>query len=400
MLSALVLAEAGVNVRIIDQETRTTSRTYACALHPSTLAILDRLQLSRELQQAGRRVTSVGFFEGEVQRANVALSALTTQFPFVLVLPQSSFETLLEQQLKKAGVRVDWNHQLSGLQTQKDGVTASIQKLVVSAKGYIIPEMDWEVEKTEQVRVEYVVGADGPNSSVARLMNLGSDSTGTPEFFAVYEFQADADLGDELRVVLDKETGSVLWPLPDNRCRWSFQLLQQHLAEFPSKERSRLILGNVQLDTANRQFIDRLVRERAPWFKAKVQEILWSTDVEFEHRVTKRFGNDRCWLAGDAAHQTSPGGMQSMNAGLAEAESLAWSLIKLLQAKATASELEGYNNARLEQWRRLLGLKSTIKTQPKTPAWVRENRSRILPFLPATGVDLVQLLEQLGLVWE
>src|SRR5689334_2027185 len=107
MLNALILAEAGIHVRIIDQEARTTSRTYACALHPATLAILDRLQLSGELLQTGRRVISVGFYEGEVQRAKVALSGLNTQFPFVLVMPQSHFESILEQRLKKAGVRVD-----------------------------------------------------------------------------------------------------------------------------------------------------------------------------------------------------------------------------------------------------------------------------------------------------
>ena len=43
MLTALLLARGGVRVRIIDQDWRTASRTYACALHPHSLKLLDKL---------------------------------------------------------------------------------------------------------------------------------------------------------------------------------------------------------------------------------------------------------------------------------------------------------------------------------------------------------------------
>jgi 2-polyprenyl-6-methoxyphenol hydroxylase-like FAD-dependent oxidoreductase len=398
MLTALLLSEAGIQVRIIDHEFRTASRTYACALHTRTLKLLDRLGLSSEVMQLGRRVGQVALYEGEVRRAEAKLSQLPVDFPFVLVLPQSAFENLLEQRLRKDGkVRLEWNHRLSGLRTERDGVVAAIEKLGVSAKGYIVPEMAWSVEKTEETRAAYVVGADGPNSFVAKFLGLSYEAVGEPEFYAVYEFQSDWAFGDELRIALDKRTSSILWPLPGNKFRWSFQLLQEHLREFPEKERSPLIIDDPRLERANREFVQKLVQERAPWFKGSIQTIDWSTDVEFEHRLAKRFGNQHCWLAGDAAHQTGPGGMQSMNRGLVEAEKLADALTSVLNGKAPLDRLETYNQECREEWRRLLGLSGAITTRPKTDVWIKQQSARILPCLPASGEDLSQLLNQLEL---
>ena len=77
------------------------------------------------------------------------------------------------------------------------------------------------------------------------------------------------------------------------------------------------------VDERIRQYVEKVAKQRAPWFTAGVKEITWCTEVVFEQRVAKQFGRDRCWLAGDAAHQTGPVGVQSMNVGMAEAATLA-----------------------------------------------------------------------------
>ena len=179
MLTALLLARMGVQVRIVDQEWRTASRTYACALHPRTLQLLDQLGLNREILGSGRQVKTVAFYEGEMRRGDAKISELKTDFPYVLVLAQSAFEHLLEQKLKTEGkVTVDWNHRLAALRPDGHSALAVIEKLGVSAKGYIIPEMDWSVERTWDTRATYVVGADGPNSSVAQSLGLEYRATG------------------------------------------------------------------------------------------------------------------------------------------------------------------------------------------------------------------------------
>jgi 2-polyprenyl-6-methoxyphenol hydroxylase-like FAD-dependent oxidoreductase len=257
--------------------------------------------------------------------------------------------------------------------------------------------MDWSVQKTEESRAAYVVGADGPNSFLAKLMGVGYETVGQPEFFAVYECQSDWKCDDELRVVFDQGTTNVLWPLPENKFRWSFQLLEEHLREFPSKERSSLIIGDPAGDRANNEFVQKLLRQRAPWFKSGSLDLGWSTDVEFEHRIAKRFGEGRCWLVGDAAHQTGPAGMQSMNIGLIEAEELAGTLKKLLHQQGLADLLEAYHQKRRSEWRQLLGMAGGPKPRAKTDSWIKEHSARILPCLPASGDELSQLLGQLEL---
>src|SRR5690349_14506728 len=90
MLTALLLSRAGVQVGVIDSDWRTTSRTYACALHPRTLNILAGLGLAEEALTSGRRVNKVAFYEGESRRVEADLTKLSTDFPFVLVTPQSA----------------------------------------------------------------------------------------------------------------------------------------------------------------------------------------------------------------------------------------------------------------------------------------------------------------------
>jgi 2-polyprenyl-6-methoxyphenol hydroxylase-like FAD-dependent oxidoreductase len=398
MLNALLLAENGVQVRIIDQERRTASRTYACAMHSRALQLMDAIGFGREILAAGRRIDKVAFYEESTRRAEIKLGELAGAYPHVLVLAQSALEESLERQLRRQwSVQVEWNHHLSELRQDGDNAVATVEKIGVSAKGYIIPEMEWTVEKATEIRAAFVVGADGAASTVAHSLNTGYDSIGEPEFYAVFEFKSDWDSGDELRVVLDKDTTSVLWPLPGGRFRWSFQLREEHLREFPAKERSPVVVDQPGMTQANRQFIEKLVSQRAPWFKGAIQDLGWSTDVEFGHRVAKRFGQGRCWLAGDAAHQTGPGGMQSMNVGLFEAQQLAEIIKKVQLEKAPISLFDTYNNSCRREWERLLGINGKINATPQANDWVRERSARILPCIPAAGDDLAKLARQIGL---
>jgi 2-polyprenyl-6-methoxyphenol hydroxylase-like FAD-dependent oxidoreductase len=341
-------------------------------------------------------VKTVAFYEGEARRAEVSLSKLPASHPFVVVLPQSAFEDLLEKRLRKDGnIHVQWNHQLSGMRAEGSTAVASVDELDISAKGYIVPEMDWSVKRTETLHTSYIVGADGPNSFVARLLNSEWERVGQPEFFAVFEMQSDWPAADELRIVVEKGVKSVLWPQSGRGLRWSFQLREEHLADFPVKERKSVLLG--QMDTVNREFVQRLVRSRAPWFNGAIEELGWSTDVEFEHRVAARFGHGHCWLVGDAAHQTGPAGMQSMNVGLLEAERLAAALINVLRDNAAPELLEEYNRACRDEWTQLLGINAGLKIRPATSPWVKEHRADLLECLPSSGEDLKLLLHQLEL---
>lgn len=216
--------------------------------------------------------------------------------------------------------------------------------------------------------------------------------------FSVFEIQSDAAMEDELKIVFDRDSTSVMWPMADHKCRWSFQVAPtEHPEEFPDKDRSRLIVGEQNHEEAARQRASRFLRERAPWFGDEIRAVDWRTEIQFEHRLADHFGKGRCWLAGDAAHQTGPVGMQSMNEGMREATDLASALRKAIKEKTALSALQSYGDEHRAEWRRLLRLDGGPKALPSAGNWIKGHCGRIIECLPASGEDLAALLGQLGL---
>ncbi len=400
LLTAILLAESGIEVRIIDREERTTARSYACALHPRTLKLLDRMGLAAPIIARGRRIEKIAFYDGASRQAEVNLARLGGPFPFMVILPQNDFESVLEQRLRQAGATVSWNHRFNDVQNDAGMVAATVEELGGTATGYIVPHWETIVKQSFPLRAQFLVGADGYGSLVRKRLGIESTRVAGPEFFAAYEFEPEAKVDDEVRVVLDSSTTNVLWPLLGNKYRWTFQLLKSELpAEFPDKERRGVRLVQKAVDEKIRQYVEKVAKQRAPWFSGGVKEIAWCTEVVFEQRVAKQFGRDRCWLTGDAAHQTGPVGVQSMNVGMAEAATLAEALRRILREKAAVNLLETCDREWQAEWGRLLGLTGGLKARKEASPWVRERRARILSCLPASHEDLAPLAGQLGLDW-
>jgi 2-polyprenyl-6-methoxyphenol hydroxylase-like FAD-dependent oxidoreductase len=354
--------------------------------------------LAAPMLEAGRRVEKIAFYDGVTRQAEVKLSQLGGAFPFMVILPQNALESLLEQRLRKLGVAVNWNHRFADLQSEAETVVATIEELGATATGYIVPHWETMVKRSFPVRAQFLVGADGYGSQVRQRLGIENTRVAGPEFFAAYEFEPEEQVEDEARVVLDQATTNVLWPLPGKKCRWTFQVLKSEMAsEFPEKERRGLRLAEASVDERIRQYVQEVTKQRAPWFSAGVKAITWCTEVVFEHRVAQQFGRDRCWLAGDAAHQTGPVGVQSMNVGMTEAVSLAGRLRRILRDKAALNVLETCHREWQAEWRRLLGLSGGLKPRGDTSPWVRERRARILSCLPASHEDLACLAGQIGL---
>src|SRR5439155_18910369 len=107
LLMAILLGEAGINVRIIDCEERTTARSYACVLHSSNLELFDRLGMAPALLERGRRLHTIAFYDGAKRRAELKLAELGGAYPFLLVVAQSDLEETLEERFRKtSGIKV------------------------------------------------------------------------------------------------------------------------------------------------------------------------------------------------------------------------------------------------------------------------------------------------------
>lgn len=398
MFTALLLEEAGLQVTIIDEEWRSGVHSYACVLHPRTIELMDRLGLSTELLKQGFRIDSAKFFEGKSQRAEIKLGGIPSDFSFLVVMEQSALEELLEERLNQKNIKILWNHRLTDLQPERDGVVATLDKLGGTALGYSVPTWEIVVQKRYPLRVPFIIGADGHKSMVRRLLDIEWERHGPTEVYRVYEFETDDQLGREFAIVLDEGATSVMWPLPGGRCRWSFQRQAVETPlELPAKERRPVRFIEEKSDKDNRQQLLKLIEDRAPWFKGHVGEMHWSVEVPFGRRLAKDFGRDHSWLVGDAAHQTAPIGAQSMNAGFREATQLVGLIKRILQEKGNMDLLQAYNQDRRQEWQQMLGLKGELRLADSATAWVKKHQSRLLSCLPASGKQLDFLLKQLGL---
>jgi 2-polyprenyl-6-methoxyphenol hydroxylase-like FAD-dependent oxidoreductase len=188
-----------------------------------------------------------------------------------------------------------------------------------------------------------------------------------------------------------------VWPLPEGKVRWSFQLADRSMEAGREKSRSSMQTDTEYETHLDHDFLARMLAERAPWFDAALGEITWATTVKFEVRVASRFAGPRFALCGDAAHLTGPVGVQSMNLGFAEAQDVVDRVAPVLRDGADPEGVAEYGKRWRREWEFLLGMEGELAPGPRTDAWVAWNRDRIRACLPGFGEPYRLLAEQLGL---
>jgi 2-polyprenyl-6-methoxyphenol hydroxylase-like FAD-dependent oxidoreductase len=352
----------------VDKYRRTALHSYALALHPRTLRLLDELGTCERLLELGQQVRWIDVRACDEPVAEIDLSRVGGRFPFVVVVPQTALEGVLEAALLELGVSVLWEHQLLSFDSRRGGVEAVLASVHPdSASG------EPSVSST-RVSCSYLVGADGTGSATARLLGVEHTPVGPCLAYELIEFEGAVPSPDRLQLVLNGATVDVLWPLGPERARLSLQTPNGSSSDPDPRER---------------------VRSRAPWCPPP-ERLEWTATVHFQPSLARRFGKGRVWLAGDSCHATSPVGVQSMNIGMREGRDLARRLGERMAGRGS-SLLRIYNEERQREWKMMLGMKRRIHATASAPVWARENASRLVASLPASGRSLNDLLRQVGL---
>jgi 2-polyprenyl-6-methoxyphenol hydroxylase-like FAD-dependent oxidoreductase len=368
LFAALSLADRGVSVQVLDAAGERVVRGYACGLHPGTLGIFDRAGLMPAILEAAHRVDRLVVRTGSAISGTAEFGRFDGTYPCALTLRQFDLEELLRQSLERRDIPVHRHHSVTQL-TARQGlvdVTGSVQPL-----GATSDTSGPEPELFER-KADYVIGADGYFSVCRRALGTEQEKLRPTQAFAVCEFSADLTGWErEACLAYSEDSVSAYWPLGANLGRFTFQI-------------SHGLDETVSLD-----MLRELLRERAPWFTPNPEQLCWGAIAPFEHALVQRFGNGRIWLAGDAAHSTSPIGFQSMNRGFCEAERLS-ALIAgaLFDAHPAWHEFEQFQNEQRAEWQRLFAL-------GPPPAPRRWPFSEIAPCVPASGADFELLLAQL-----
>jgi 2-polyprenyl-6-methoxyphenol hydroxylase-like FAD-dependent oxidoreductase len=391
LMTALLLAERGVGVRIIDREKWAGEHNFALTLHPSSLKLLDEVGLAGDLIARGTPVRRVAIRDRGGLRGELRLDELSDDMPYLLVLQQGDLERALEEALQRKGIKVEWARRLAELTPEAERVRFAIEELGVDSGGYPIAGHMLTVDRVRRGSAQFVVGADGFHSIVRRQLHVELDPFATPMWYAVAEIDRDLVPYGEAAIIVDGTSADAVWPLPGGGCRWSLQL-----DPFEASRRWKPAFAErvTEPGLAAGEVLALLGERAGLWFDVEGAVVGRSLIAHFEPALAQRFGVGRVQLAGDAAHVTSPVGVQSLNGGLAEAHDLAARLAHLIRTGAPPEALEAYNHAREASWRSLTsGPTTLVGADP----WFAERAARFAAYLPGTGLERQLLGRQIGL---
>jgi len=372
LFATLCAARRGLDVLLLDQTWREFGQGYATILHPRSLRLLQEEGVGDALLASGRLIDEISVF---VDRSKVATLELPEP---ALAVAQSTLENVLLEELGKHQIRPRAPYQAEMIEQDGAGVNVRVMRRELVRLGSPAHYSDWQPVESSLVRASFVIGADGYDSRVRGALGIPSLTVGGTESFSIFEYATSSTAAD-FELCFADELASAMTPLPDGRVRWTFQL-DSGLDRVPDADRLQALLA-----------------ERAPWCSDGLSALDWGSVMHFERRLARSFGEGRVWLAGDAAHVTSPFGGQSMNGGLREAHELVSRIADCEKGTGRLEALEYFAVERRREWHKLFGVNVRFDLLPNAPPWLVAHARRILPTLPASGRDLDQRLEQIGL---
>jgi 2-polyprenyl-6-methoxyphenol hydroxylase-like FAD-dependent oxidoreductase len=372
LFAALAAARRGLEVVILDQSWQGFGRGYASILHARSLRLLDEEGVAEELLGEGRTIDEISLYVDKTKVRTLALPAPA------LAVAQSTLEEALLTALRRYGIKPQAPYQATTIEQNGKGVLVRVMRRELVRRGSPVNYSEWEPVESLAFHADFVVGADGYDSRVRAALGIETVAVAGTETFCIFEFPTTSP-ADDVELCFDHGLASAMLPLPSGRARWSFQLAEG-LDRLPDVQRLRTLLA-----------------ERAPWYQDGTETLDWGTVMHFERRLARSFGEGRVWLAGDAAHVTHPFGGHSMNGGLFEAHDLIERITACSSGASPLDTLERYGRERRREWHKLLGVNVRFDVLPNAEPWLVEHARKILPALPASGCDLDQRLEQLGL---
>jgi 2-polyprenyl-6-methoxyphenol hydroxylase-like FAD-dependent oxidoreductase len=373
LCAALCAARAGLDVEVIDQSFRGFGRGYATLLHPAAVHTLDRLGVGEKLRRAGREISGIGLRADGSERMRLELPSPA------LAVAQGALEQTLLTALRELDVPLSAPCEASTILQESSKVSVRVVRRELVTYGSPAEYSDWAAVESSLVHADFVIGADGYESRVRTALGIDCATLGETESFAMFEVPAHEDSSRDIELGFSGGLVSAVIPLPEGRTRLGFQL-DSGLDLEPDAGR-----------------LHDLVSARTPWLRNGQQQIDWGTVIHFERRLVRRFGVGRVWLAGDAAHVTSPFGAQSMNLGLLEADQFVSDVARCVHGRAPLETVHEHGAERLREWHKLLGYNVRFDLLANAPSWLPSYARRVAPVLPASGPDLRKVLEQVGL---
>jgi len=316
LVSAALLARAGVSVTVLDAEPSLPLNLRASTFHPPTLDMLDELGAAQPLIDQGLKAPELQYRDrptGLIAQFDFGDIADLTRHPFRVQCEQFRLNQVLLEKLKgMPTAEIRFGAKVVGVEQDADSATAIL-------------------EGGERVRGRYLIGAEGSASAVRESTGIDFDGFTWPERFLVLStpFDFTRPFPDLCLVnyVADPEEWYFLLKVPG---LWR--------AMFPTRPEEDD--ESVMSDATAQRRLTRVFDAGTPY------EVKHKTLYRVHQRVAARYRAGRCFLAGDAAHINNPLGGMGMNGGIHDAHNLAGKLARLMTGKAGDDLLDKYEAER------------------------------------------------------
>ena len=276
MTAALELKRRGIHPRIIDKAAGPAQQSRALGVNPRTLEILEPSGVTDRLLAVGNRLHRSFIVEDGRTAFTLRISKLKHHYPFMLIVPQSETELILQEAIRDLGIEIEWNTELMELTVGDGQVTAVIA--TEDSCTYETPD--------------HIIGADGAYSTARQFAGLEFRGNSYPIVFALadIQYQQPRDPG-----------AATIEVLPGGA-----------VASFPIDEHIVRHVGT------SADIVSLIKNRRAG------NSVLWESEFHVSFRHVDSMNVRSVFLAGDAAHIHSPVGARGMNLGIEDAAWLAW----------------------------------------------------------------------------
>lgn len=313
LVTALGLAQAGIEVTVIERESAAGTSPRAMAYLYAVLDGFEKLGVLGEFEREGIRVDRMAFIDyvtGERIPHTFAPLAGYVRHPYTLHLGQDQVSRILLREIAKyPSARVRYGTGLAGLTQDDGGVIATVR----TADG------------ESGLRAAWLVGADGASSAARAALGIGFDGFTWPDQFVATNIEFPFEQYDHCyaNFQIDPRYGAVIAKINHDGL-WRYTYREP---------------GGLPAETLGDRIAEHLAKA-LPGDGA--YHLVQYAPYRIHQRAAETFRAGRVLLAGDAAHITNPCGGLGLVGGFLDALVLHEALAAVIHGQTGEAVLDAY----------------------------------------------------------
>ncbi|MFJ8859552.1 FAD-dependent oxidoreductase [Streptomyces sp. NPDC102451] len=303
LVTAGLLARAGVNVCVVERRLHRGDRPKAVVLHAPTLELLGSFGLLDDVRARSIPLDRFSFRVSGAEAFSAEMTGMDTHLDGYRNMPQPILEGLLEKYALEYGAHIERGVSYLSHEATGAGVTVRF-------------------EGHEDIHCSYLIGSDGPRSAVRESLGIPMTGRSLTSSYLLVEGVPEELVGRREVGVHVGATGMVtMMPIPGD----------QVLVAGPAVSGLSLERG---AEMAWEQIADA-IETLGFGSRLRLAEAVRTSHYSVDLRVADRFVAGNVALAGDAAHLNTPAGGQGLNLGIGDAVALSWRVLVALDNAGT-----------------------------------------------------------------